>query len=166
MTTKLDQMSMADLADVVRTIAANADPRHAYQTIDATLKTYVGYKLLTVLVCIVAERSVERTYSSNEALYPIGGRKKNLDSPWGRTVVDRAQPLISRDDADIQHYFADFETLRGLGISGMINVPVVADGAVIGSLNISGEAGQFTEADIPALTVLAGLLAPALMRYQ
>lgn len=159
-------MSMADLAEVVRIVAANADPRHAYQAIDAVLQKFVGYKLLTVLVCIVAERSVERTYSSNEALYPIGGRKKNLDSPWGRIVVDRAQPLISRNDADIEEIFADFETLRGLGISGMINIPVVADGVVIGSLNISGDAGQFAEADVPALTVLAGLLAPALQQYQ
>ncbi len=60
----------------------------------------------------------------------------------------------------------DFETLRGLGISGMINIPVIANGVVIGSLNISGEAGQFSEAEIPALTVLANLLAPALTQYQ
>ena len=157
---------MTELTDIVRTLAANSDPSHAYRTIDAVLEKYVGYKLLTVLVCIVAERSVERTYSSNEALYPIGGRKKNLDSAWGRIVVDAAQPLISRNDRDIEAIFADFETLRGLGISGMINMPVVANGVVIGSLNISGEAGQFGEADIPVLTVLANLLAPALTQYQ
>lgn len=166
MTTKLEHLTMTELADIVRTLAANSDPSHAYRTIDAVLEKYVGYKLLTVLVCIVAERSVERTYSSNEALYPIGGRKKNLDSAWGRIVVDAAQPLISRNDRDIEAIFADFETLRGLGISGMINMPVVANGVVIGSLNISGEAGQFGEADIPVLTVLANLLAPALTQYQ
>jgi len=165
-TTKLDQLTMTELADVVRTIGVSGEPRHAYQAIDAVLQKFVGYKLLTVLVCVVAERSVERTYSSNEALYPIGGRKKNLDSAWGRIVVDGAQPLISRNDADIEAIFADFETLRGLGISGMINVPVVAGGSVIGSLNISGDAGQFSEADIPALTVLANLLVPALKQYQ
>ena len=159
-------MSMAELADIVRTVAASTDPQHAYRAVDDALQKFVGYKLLTVLVCVVAERSVERTYSSNEALYPIGGRKKNLDTPWGRTVVDRAQPLISRDDADIKEIFADFETLRGLGISGMINVPIVANGLVIGSLNASGDAGQFSDADVPALTVLANLLAPALQQYQ
>lgn len=132
---------MAELADLVRTIAASADPQNAY-------------------------RAVERTYSSHEALYPIGGRKKNLDGPWGQKVVDRAEPLISHNDADIKAMFADFETLRSMGISGMINIPIMADGVVIGSVNISGDEGQFSEADVPALTVLANLLAPALQRYQ
>lgn len=157
---------MAELADLVRTIAASADPQKAYRAVDAVLQKFVGYKLLTVLACIVADRAVERTYSSHEGLYPIGGRKKNLDGPWGAKVVDQAEPLISHNDADIKNMFADFETLRGMGISGMINIPIMADGLVIGSVNISGDEEQFSEADIPVLTVLASLLAPALQLYQ
>jgi hypothetical protein len=160
----IDQITISELLDVTQAVAFSADPASAYEAVDSILVQRLEHKLFTVLRYVPQTHEVERVYSSHTDLYPIGGRKQNVDSLFGRTVIRDAKPMICHDDADVVANFPDFEKLRGLGVSGMINVPVVWEGSTIGSLNISGEAGQFGDNEIPALTVLAGMLAPVVRR--
>ena len=44
-----------------------------------------------------------------------------------------------------------------------MNVPITYDGRTLATMNISGEAGQYGDADIPSARALAALLAPVLL---
>jgi hypothetical protein len=160
----IDEITISELVKVTEAVGSSANPKAAYEAVNSILVERLDHKLFTILRYVPQTHEVERVYSSHTDVYPVGGRKQNVDSLFGRTVIRDGKPMICRDDADIVANFPDFETLRGLGVSGMINVPVVWEGRTIGSLNISGKAGQFGDNEIPALTVLAGMLAPVVSR--
>jgi hypothetical protein len=59
--------------------------------------------------------------------------------------------------------FFDHELIASLGISGMINIPLLLSGRCVGTLNISNVAGHFSEADFPTARILAALTLPLVL---
>ena len=59
--------------------------------------------------------------------------------------------------------FSDHALLAQLGISSILNIPIRARGRVLGTMNLSHEAGHFTSRMIGPGQVLAGLLVPLLL---
>src|SRR4051812_20527035 len=116
---------------VTHAVAFPAGTSNAYEAVNEILVQRLDHKLFTILKYVPETHEVERVYSSHPDVYPFGGRKQNVDSLFGRTVIRDAQPMICHDDADVVANFPDFETLRRLGVSGMINIPVVWEGKTI-----------------------------------
>lgn len=158
MTTR--EPSLRDIERLVSSLTAKQDAAASYSILDQIVKSTYDHKLLTILRFIEADSEVERLYSSDTQAYPLLGRKQKQDTVWGRIVLDQGQPLVSRNADDIRENFSDFETIFALGISGMINMPIIWDGRVLGSVNISHDAGHFGEADAGPLAVLVGIIAP------
>jgi GAF domain-containing protein len=156
-------IAVDDLARAQEVIAREADPQAGFRAVDALVQKVFGHKLLTVLRLIEETVEVERLYSSNRAAYPLGGRKQKQGTPWGERVLDRGEVYIARDREDIRATFFDHELIFSLGVSGMMNVPIMFAGRCLGTLNISHDAGHFTNDDVPVARLIASLLVPLLL---
>lgn len=154
------QLTLDMVSDLIGTITNSTTPAAAYSSLDALIDRLFQRKLFTILRYVPADEEVERLFSSNAGSYEPRGRKKKANTVWGVEVYDKGNVLISQDENDIRVNFPDHETIIGLGIGGMINMPLVWHGRVIGSMNISQDAGAFSQHDIPELKMLAGLIAP------
>lgn len=95
----------------------------------------VGYRLFTVTWFDAAAMQVQRVYSSNPLIYPVGGRKSKRDTAWGQQVLIDGKPLICEGDEAIARMFEDHGTILGLGLHSSINAPVLSEGECVGVLN-------------------------------
>jgi hypothetical protein len=160
-----DAPTAQDIAHIMG-LTARAQPQDAYAAIGALAGRLFDHSLFTVTRSILQTQEVERVYSSNQAAYPIGGRKQKRNTPWGEQVLDRGEILICRDPADIRRVFSDHELILSLGITAMINVPVLFAGRSVATMNMSHARDRFTRADDPTMNILAGLLLPLVLSVR
>lgn len=156
-------LTVDDVARAMDAIAADPDPQAGFRAVDALVQKAFGHKLLTVLRYLPETVEVERLYSSHPDTYPLGGRKQKQGTAWGEQVLDRGEIYICADPADIERTFSDHALIFGLGVGGMMNVPILFAGRCLGTLNISHEAGRFAQSDAPTARLLASLLVPLLL---
>jgi GAF domain-containing protein len=155
-------ITLPEITEIMRLTATSPTPQPAFEAVDALARRLFDHNLLTVLRYDEARVEVERLYSSNAEAYPVGGRKAKRGTPWGEIVLDRQEIWIGHGPEDIKWAFADHELISSLGITGMMNVPIVLLGRCLGTLNISHPTDRFSPADHPHARLLAGLLAPVL----
>ena len=91
-----------------------------------------------------------RIHSSNEAAYPVGGWKPLRRGPWFETVIEGQRPFVALTIEEIAVVFPDHELIRSLGCESALNLPVVVDDRVIGTLNLLHEKGYYTPARVAA----------------
>jgi GAF domain-containing protein len=120
----------------------------------------LGAGLVTVMRLHAAEAMVERLYSSNQAAYPVGGRKQKRDTEWGRKVLEKHQVLVNAGDEDLRASFDDHALIISLGLHSCVNVPLVSEGRCVGTLNLSRARPDWSDDEV-ALTRALGLAALA-----
>jgi transcriptional regulator with GAF, ATPase, and Fis domain len=149
----------AILAEIATCRAAGAmpgQPAPLYRAIDEAVQRLVGHKLFTLLV--VDGQEVARVYSSNPKDYPVSGRKPMNRTPWGDHVMKGRKTWIARSAEDIKWAFFDHQLIHSLGCDSCVNVPVVYDDKVIGTMNVLHEAGWFDEAKAATIGAFTPLL--------
>src|ERR1043165_264985 len=127
----------------------------------------VDARLVTAMRHDEAASTVERIYSSNEAAYPVGGRKLKQESDWSRHVLAECRVLISAGDDAIRKHYNDHAIIFGLGLHSCVNVPLVGQGKCIGTLNVLRAQAEWNEDEIALVRALGiAALAGALMMRQ
>jgi hypothetical protein len=63
----------------------------------------------------------------------------------------------------VREAFADHELIASLGVGAIMNVPLAWRGRRLGTMNISHEAGWFTDADAHAGRLIAAFVVPSLL---
>jgi len=120
--------------------------------------------LVTAMRHDEAASTVERIYSSNEAAYPVGGRKLKRDTGWSRKVLAEHHVLVSAGDDGIRESFDDHAIIFGLGLHSCVNVPLVSGGKCIGTLNVLRARAAWREDEVMLVRALGiAALAGALM---
>jgi hypothetical protein len=130
---------------------------------DGAAQDIIGHRLFTVMAYHPGSIQVERLYSSNPSAYPVGGRKDKKDTAWGRRVLDAGEPFLGTGPDDIRAHFDDYERILGLGLGSILNMPVVHGGRVLGTMNLTHEAGHYGEAHLAPARLLAALLVPVMV---
>jgi GAF domain-containing protein len=143
--------------------ASSKDVAAAYAVVGELAQRAIGHRLFTVMRYLPQTVEVERLYSSNPADYPPGGRKPKQGTPWGDQVLDRGEVFIAADAEGVRAAFSDHALLARLGIGAILNVPIRFRGRVLGTMNLSHEAGHFSSDMIGPGRILAGLLVPLLL---
>lgn len=151
-----------DLAALARLSFREHEAGQLYAAIDRLTQEIIGHKLFT-LMRLHGATEVERIYSSDEAAYPVGGRKSKIGTPWSRAVLDRGEVFVARNPAEVRSAFVDHELIASLGIGSIMNVPIGYRARVLGTMNISHEAGWFDEEDAAAGRLVAAFVAPSLL---
>jgi GAF domain-containing protein len=151
------------LAAVATALARADQPAETFAALDRALGEALGHKLFTILRVHADRGESERLYTSQPVAYPVGGRKPLTPTVWSRRVLGERQPYIGRTADDIRAHFFDHELIASLGCASILNLPVVWDGRVLGTLNLLHEAHWYGEHDVPTGLAFAGLAVPALL---
>lgn len=149
------------LEGVVREAARPNQPAPLFAAVDTALGELVGHKLFTVMVLDHASGESERIYSSDPASYPVGGRKRSVDTPWFKQVILGRRHYLGRTRDDIRWAFADHELIERLGCRSIINVLAIYDDMVVGAANLLHEEHHYSEVDIEDCLPFVQLLVPA-----
>jgi hypothetical protein len=153
-----------DDLELLATAARDADqPLQICRALERVSAETIGHRLFTVMLFDSARSEVQRVYSTLPSVYPIGGRKKKADTTWAHHVLEEMRVFRGTTDADIRAAFDDSETILGLGLGSVLNVPVVLAGRCLGTMNLLHGAGWYRPDDERTGRVLAAFLAPALL---
>ena len=140
--------------------ARDAAPLALLRAADAVARDATGRGLCTAMRFDAATMTVQRIYTSAPDAYPLGGAKPKRDTDWGRQVLLEKRVFVGQGDAAIRANFDDHAVILALGLHSVVNVPVVARGECLGTLNV-----LWAEATVPpdhvALAELLGLLVAA-----
>ena len=91
-----EPLTVRDLAELAAIVADRAEAPALFAAADALVRRTIGHKLFTVMRVHEAVQEVERLYSSDPRAYPVGGRKKKADTPWGRVVLTEGRVFVAR----------------------------------------------------------------------
>ena len=149
-------------ADDVETLSAGAakSPTALFRAIEDVATRRVDAGLVAMMRHDAFASTVERLYSSNPQVYPVGGKKTKRDTAWGRKVLTEHRVLVSAGDEGLRQSFDDHATIIGLGLHSCVNVPLVGEGKCVGTMNISRAQAEWNDDEI-ALVRALGLVALA-----
>ena len=139
-------------------------PGTTFKAIDALTKTLIGHQLFTLLY--VDGDEVARVYSNRPAEYPVSGRKPMGKTAWGDLVLRDCKPFLGRDKAAIRWAFFDYALIESMGLGAAICIPVVYDGACLGTMNILDAEHHYRDEHVSRVAPLAPLLIPAFMEAR
>jgi len=152
---------LPQLQAVAAALAAPGQPQALFAALDRALAAAIGHRLFTVLLHHAASGESERFYSNQPAAYPVGGRKTLNPTFLAKQVIGEHRPYIGRNAADIAAVFYDHALIHSLGCDSVINLPVVHDGRLLGTVNLLHEEGWYDERDVPLGLLFAALAVPA-----
>jgi hypothetical protein len=84
-------------------------------------------------------------------------------TPWGEHVLQGRKSYLGRDKAAIRWAFFDHALIESMGLGATINVPVLYDGAAIGTINLLAPEHFYREEHVAPVERLAPLLVPAFL---
>lgn len=162
MTTRPDPAG--DLQAVARAMPEASQPQATFAALDAALAHAIGHRLFTVLVVNLAASENQRVYTNRPEAYPVGGAKPiRWENPLTQAVVGAGRCWLTHTASEVRDTFPDHALIHSLGCESSINVPVRWNGQTIAMLNLLNQAGWYSEADVPTLSVFAGLATPAVL---
>jgi transcriptional regulator with GAF, ATPase, and Fis domain len=135
-------------------------PQALFGALEAALGAVLGHRLFTLMRYHARTGESERIYTSHPREYPVGGKKALNPTAWTEQVLRRQQPYLGRTPADVQAVFFDHALIASLGCGSVLNVPVVWDGRVLGTINLLHEAHWYDETDAPVGLLFAALATP------
>lgn len=115
--------------------------------------------LFTAMRFHAATMEVERIHSTLPDAYPVSGRKPKRDTAWGKKVLMSHQVNRGCGAGDIIWAFSDHQTILDLGLNAVLNVPILRDARVLGTVNFLRAAPEFSEQDAATGQLLAAALA-------
>jgi hypothetical protein len=158
-TRELIEAEVARLAEIGRTRPADA----LMAAVDAAAQRILGHRMMTMMRLHSEALDLERVYSSLPDAYPLGGRKSKRGLPWSERVLVRGEVFMGSGPEDMAWAFEDHAKLADLGLTAIINTPVLVAGRCLGTLNLLHTAGWYRPEDARIAKALAWLAAPALM---
>ena len=129
-------------------------PGDAWPALHALFDAAVGARLFTVTTVDLDRAEARRLYSSDPANYPVSGAKPILVDPWYEQVVVRHETFVQNRLADIASHFPDHALIGRLGCGSVINLPVLAGGAVVATVNCLDVEHRYTPERVAAAEAL------------
>lgn len=104
----------------------------------------VGSLLTTASVYDLANMRSRRVWTDDAAAYPTGNFKTLEVNRYFETVIKGRQPFASTSIEEIATVFFDWQKIQALGFESNLNLPAIADGRVIGTINLLNRKGHYT----------------------
>lgn len=140
----------SDLDRALALAAGEEAPARVFALAAEGLRRDAGSLLTTATVYDLGRMLSRRVYTEDADAYPIGNFKRIERDAYYDTLLVGHQPFHNPDIEVMSRHFFDWEKIRDLGFESGLNVPAVADGEVIGTVNLLHRSGHFTEARIAA----------------
>jgi hypothetical protein len=154
------------ILEILTALEQPGQPAVIFTALDRLTKSLVGHQLFTLLT--VDGDEVARVYSNRPAEYAVSGRKPMGKTPWGDLVLKSCKPYLGRDKQGIRWAFFDHALIESMGLGSVINIPVVYDGACLGTMNLLDAEHHYRPEHVAPVAALAPLLIPAFLeaRYR
>lgn len=134
--------------------AAEKQPDAAFDAMWAFTREAVGVKLFTIMTFDSETGMAQRIYTNMPDAYPVSGTKPANRTHWSVEVMENKRTFVANDIEGIRAVFYDHELIQSLGCESVINVPVIVEGDVIGTINCLHEAGFYTDERVKAAEAL------------
>ena len=151
------------ISDLLAAQCKSPQPHAIFAALDQVMGDEIGHILFTVLYQHQQPRELERLYTNQPEAYPVSGRKQIVPSAWTEQLLDRGEPYIGVDVNDIRAAFPDHKTIEELGCASVLNVPLIYDGAILGSVNLLHEEGFYKPHHIAPARLFASFALPAMV---
>lgn len=147
----LTQSPLDAFAEALATYQSERDVGAALHQLAEAL---VGVKLFTMTADNPSGGYVRRVYSSDEVAYPVLGTKPIVfDDTYEKMRTERF--IYSANSVkEMEKDFPDLTLIRSLGCGSAINIPVVAGGEMLGSVNLLEVEGAYPAAKVEASRAL------------
>jgi hypothetical protein len=152
------------ILEILTALETKGQPGVIFTALDRLTKSLVGHQLFTLLT--VDGDEVARVYSNRPAEYPVSGRKPMGKTPWGEFVLKNNKSYFGRDKQGIRWAFFDHELIESMGLGSVINIPVVYDGACLGTMNLLDAEHHYRPEHVAPVAALAPLLIPAFLEAR
>jgi len=149
---------IARLAAFAALLRDTSDQCTICRAIEHVTSDCIGHDLFTMMAFDADIMEVQRIYSSMPDAYPTAGRKRKRDTAWGEQVLLEGKPFIGRTETDIHEHFDDSDTIIGLGMVTVLNLPVYQHGKIVGTFNLLRKSMPYTRTEADIGIVVAGLL--------
>ena len=133
--------------------------------VGARLKASVGHTLFTVSYTLPSGEEAERIYTSMPAEYPNGGRKPIVHTDWN-DVMAAGKCFVASAPSQFGPHFQDLDTIVSLGFGAVINIPVIHQGRMLGSLNLLDKEGAYRGDVLPACHAVVALAVEGFIAYE
>ncbi len=145
---------MVDFAPFVAAMAGpNASPA-VFKALAQLAYDVLDLKQFTIMTVDQKRGVAARIFSDDPVPYPVGGEKPILDTIWTKTVLERQETFVGNTIEDLAEVFPDWEKIQSLGLESCLNLPIIIDGNVMGTLNCLNVAGHFTPERVAAANQL------------
>jgi hypothetical protein len=156
-------LNIDDLCALTQAQRAADQPRAICAALETLSAQVIGHRLFTVMRFDSTRSEVQRIYSNMQGAYSLGGRKGKKATAWADHVLRDMKVFLGSGPDDIRSVFDDHETILGLGLGSVLNIPVVYAGRSLGTMNLLQEAGWYRAEDEHTGVMLAAfLIAPLL----
>jgi len=129
-------------------------PDDTFAALHRAASAAFGAHLFTVTVLDRQAGLARRAYSSHPTDYPVTGTKPIGNSAWTEQVIGRGETFVANETAGFSPFFSDHALINDLGCEAAMNIPVMQDNKVVGTINILDVAGHFTPERVAALEQL------------
>ena len=134
--------------------SSDNQPRTTFEALCAFAQQTVGAKLFTLMTFEARTRGAQRVFSNMPDAYPELGTKPLNETWWSDHVLDGHKTFVANDIDAIAEVFPDYELIASLGCQSVINVPIVINGMVSGTINCLDAAGHYTPDRVAASEAL------------
>jgi|TARA_A100001391_G_scaffold190664_5_gene163404 GAF domain-containing protein len=104
----------------------------------------IGCGLMTASLYDLQTMRTRRVFTDNDAAYALGNFKRLDRNRFYQLVVEAAKPFSSTTIEELAEVFFDWEHIQALGYGSNLNVPAVANGKVLGTINLLEKTGHYT----------------------
>ena len=98
-----------------------------FTLINKIFQKEIGFILLTLTVAHPKKKLVQRIYSSNNKVYPVGGTKKIPRNYFYEVTFKKRKSFIGNNVKEIQKYHYDHKIITNLGAEAILNQVVIFD---------------------------------------
>lgn len=140
---------------------AGNQPEATFRALENLVQDTIGVRLFTLMEVDHARNVAWRSYSNMPRAYPTLGEKPRVQNRWSDIVDGRHETFVANTIEDIAEVFPDHALIKSLGCESCLNLPIVIDGRLRGTLNCLDVAGHYTPERVAAAETLktAGALA-------
>ena len=142
------------MTDLTPALASTDQPMATFKALNALVDDTIGVKLFTLMEIDHARGVARRNYSNMPHVYATSGEKPIEENAWTQKVQGRKETFVANSIEEIAAVFPDHDLIQSLGCESCLNLPIVVNGTVIGTLNCLHEAGHFTPDRVAAAETL------------
>ena len=137
-----------------------------YKKLDKAIKNNIGHRLFTLTVVDHSIKYVERVYSNNTKIYPLRGTKPIPKNSWTNKVINNKKYFFGESKNQIKKLFFDYKKIFSLECGSIINIPIINDQKILGTLNILHKERFYTKKSVKMIQPYAQLLSPYFILHQ